>query len=1288
LVVTDAVPGPNGSRIVYLRQAIGDIEVASGPLTVAVDRGGRVVHAAGRLTPRLSNKAASASATLSAEAAATALAQAANVSLSEPFRATEQKAGASRETVMSTGGVTRLPVRARLVYAVDGNALRLAWETTLYLHSGGDWFGHVDAATGRVIRVEDRLVRDSFGHTPTGHTQTEPIELEPYEAQAPPMVPFALRLADELVEKRGGASYRVFALPLVSPIHHADAVPPADGRTLVTNPHDPVASPFGWHDTDGAEGAEFTITRGNNTHAYLDRDDDEGPDTNGEPDGGSALAFDFGLDFGQDPSLNRDASVTNLFYWTNVIHDVLHHYGFDEASGNFQATNYSGTGIGGDAVDAESQSGADICNEFFPCVNNANFSTPSEGGEPRMQMYVGTNGSPEIDGSYDNMVVVHEYGHGITIRLTGGPSNVGCLSTTSYPEQMGEGWSDWYGAMFTMSAEDQREDPVPVGNYLFGQTTSGPGIRPAPYSTDFGVNAYTYGDTNDGALPIPHGVGFVWATALWELTWDLIDAYGFDANLWDPNGTAGNQKAMHLVTTALKLQPCGPGFVDGRDAIYAADELLYGGAHLDLLGAAFARRGLGFGASQGSSESRSDQAESFIVPEDRPPAAITDLTVAAPGGDEVTLAFTATGDDGTTGQALAYQVRFSDAPILTEADWDAANSATVTASPQASGAAEEIVAVGLPFNTAQHVAVKAIDDNFNPSPVSNSVAVTTLGPPEIDVRTQPFEFVAEPEAVISRTLPITNAGESTLRFSASVQPSSASRARHAARYAEGEAERLASAPPPKTRAEPKDPAVTTSASVMPPAAAAKDRGGPDAFGYQWIDSDEPSGPTYDWIDLAGTASPISLQDDDAEAVALPWSFSFYGEEYTTVNVSSNGYLTFNSVGTTAYTNEPIPSTGVPDNFVAVFWDDLNPLDGGAIYAQDLGDGRFVIQWDGIPHYNSGGTATISVQAILSRSGEIVLQYEEINLDGAGTSHTVGIENASGTDGLEIVHNTAYLREGLAIRISAFWGSITSGDVGTLAPGETGEVEILASAVDLPEGTYDGLLRIESNDPTVGAVEVPLRLFVTTQAPPTAALSTPEITIEAARGEVTTRTITLTNTGAFTLDWSLADASGTLPDWLSIGLEEGTLFPSASVEIDLSATPGTDDPIGASEQTTLRLNSNDPEGPAQVLVKMSVLPGVSTEDGLDFDGPYLLTPPAPNPARTGATATFAVRTPQSVTAEVVDVLGRRVALLHDGEVAAGVRQTLSVDVSSLAAGTYVLLVRGEAFTASRSLTVAR
>lgn len=212
-----------------------------------------------------------------------------------------------------------------------------------------------------------------------------------------------------------------------------------------------------------------------------------------------------------------------------------------------------------------------------------------------------------VDGDFDNVIVAHEYGHGISNRLAGGPSTTSCLFND---EQMGEGWSDWFGLMITMTAADLPETGRGIGTFARSQPTTGQGIRPARYSTDFSVNPATYNDSN--VLSQPHGIGFVWASVIWDLTWAYIDKYGFDPNLY--NGTGGNNRIMQLVIDGLKLQPCQPGFIDGRDALLAADMATTGGEDQCMIWEVFAARGLGVNAQQGSSQDRADQVEDFTLP--------------------------------------------------------------------------------------------------------------------------------------------------------------------------------------------------------------------------------------------------------------------------------------------------------------------------------------------------------------------------------------------------------------------------------------------------------------------------------------------------------------------------------------------------------------------------------------------------------------------------------------------------------------------------------------------------
>lgn len=230
-----------------------------------------------------------------------------------------------------------------------------------------------------------------------------------------------------------------------------------------------------------------------------------------------------------------------------------------------------------------------------------------ENGETITANLLGPDLTDFIDGDFDNGIIAHEYGHGISNRLTGGPSAAGCLQNN---EQMGEGWSDWFGLMITMKSTDLSDDARGIGTFAISQPITGGGIRPARYSTDFAENGFTYNASN--TLAQPHGIGFVWATVLWDLTWAYIDKYGFDPDMF--NGNGGNNKVMKLVIDGLKLQPCGPGFVDGRDAILAADMATTGGVDQCVIWEVFAARGLGINADQGATNLRGDQIEDFTMP--------------------------------------------------------------------------------------------------------------------------------------------------------------------------------------------------------------------------------------------------------------------------------------------------------------------------------------------------------------------------------------------------------------------------------------------------------------------------------------------------------------------------------------------------------------------------------------------------------------------------------------------------------------------------------------------------
>ncbi len=579
----------SGITHLYFNQTHEGIAIVNAMININVARDGSVISLGNRFDIGLQKHLQPSTASITA-AEAVDLA-AAHLGLAPPVGVTVKQSSdnAAQETLLTGGGVSQQDIPARLVYFPQGESTHLAWE--LIIDRADEfhlWQTYVDASGGRVYAAQDMVIHEDFiaqyteahGVAPTPGTGDTTVGLPNLGSRdfGPPI-----------------DNYSVYHWPVENPYYSVVAAPPADGRTTEVDPASDgsaAATPFGWHN-DGT--TSFTNTQGNNVDAHK-----------------GAVRFDCGatldctpaIDLTIEPTVqpNVDAATVNLFDWNNLMHDVWYNYGFTEAAGNFQEDNNGAGGLGGDGVNANAQAAGNC---------NATFGTPADGSNPTMNMFNCTSSVPAHDGDLDNAVIAHEYGHGISNRLTGGPGNVNCLNNS---EQGGEGWSDYFGNVMTIEVGDAGTDSRGVGTWLLSQGAGGAGIRPFPYSTDMGINPQTY-DSIDGAA-IPHGVGSVWATMLWEMTWELID-FGVSQSGFDPdiyNGTGGNNLSMQLVMDGMKLQPCSPGFVDARDAILLADLNNNAGVNQCAIWKAFAKRGLGANALQGSTGSTSDGTEDFTIP--------------------------------------------------------------------------------------------------------------------------------------------------------------------------------------------------------------------------------------------------------------------------------------------------------------------------------------------------------------------------------------------------------------------------------------------------------------------------------------------------------------------------------------------------------------------------------------------------------------------------------------------------------------------------------------------------
>ncbi|KAJ3216841.1 Fungalysin/Thermolysin Extracellular metalloproteinase 5 [Dinochytrium kinnereticum] len=275
-----------------------------------------------------------------------------------------------------------------------------------------------------------------------------------------------------------------------------------------------------------------------------------------------------------------------------MYHDIMHLYGFDEAAGNFQQVNFNkeNKGRGDDPVNVWVQEDSQ--------VNNAWFIPATDGNPPDVHFALFDWTNPRRDTDMDNTVVIHELTHGLTTRLVGGPSSVSCLSSLE-SRGLAEGWSDIVAIVFSTQSSHTRLTERFIAAYASGDRL---GVRSAPYTTNMNRNTFTYQKAGEVILSKspqpPHSIGEAWATMLFEVYWNLVDASGFSSLLMeDARSGTGNVNFLWLLVFSLKIVGCNPTFLTARQSMLAANDHLFAGAYRCEIWRGFAKRGLGVSAN-------------------------------------------------------------------------------------------------------------------------------------------------------------------------------------------------------------------------------------------------------------------------------------------------------------------------------------------------------------------------------------------------------------------------------------------------------------------------------------------------------------------------------------------------------------------------------------------------------------------------------------------------------------------------------------------------------------------
>ncbi|HET9482029.1 MAG TPA: S8 family serine peptidase, partial [Candidatus Polarisedimenticolia bacterium] len=531
-------------------------------------------------------------------------------------------------------------------------------------------------------------------------------------------------------------------------------------------------------------------------------------------------------------------------------------------------------------------------------------------------------------------------------------------------------------------------------------------------------------------------------------------------------------------------------------------------------------------------------------PDEDPPGAVGDLAAGDPSSNSLTLSWTATGDDGSTGTATFYQIRYATSPI-DETNFAMATRAGAEPNPLASGSPQSMEVKGLDYETFYYFAIKAFDEWGNAGPISNIATGTTLPAPTAGLSPTAISDALFTGQTADHTVMLRNDGVGTLDFTIP------------------------------------DPLVSEPLAVYPDLPLDKDEpdprqgilgsGGPDASGYRWRDSDEPGGPGFGWTDISGVGTPIvGLDGDDEIATGIPigFPFNFYGNSFTSVNVNTNGWLSFTDTtasGAKAYSNQPLPNSGAPANMLAVFWDDLHFR--AALRAHYYNDGsRFIVQWTNVDRYDTTTPSNLTFQAILYPSGRIVYQY--LSMQSAQlASATIGIQNANGTDGLTVVYNSGYVHNDLAVEFSRIPQWLTASPAsGRIPAGGSMPISVHLDASGLEGGTYPGAVNIGTNDPGNPVLSVDVTLVVT--GAPDAVVTPASIDFgDIFLGTPNERTLTVLNDGTDVLHVSSVSVSdpqiALAPDMFDVANHAAqqvtvTLTPSSLGPFAGSITVASDD----------------------------------------------------------------------------------------------------------------------------------
>ena len=439
-----------------------------------------------------------------------------------------------------------------------------------------------------------------------------------------------------------------------------------------------------------------------------------------------------------------------------------------------------------------------------------------------------------------------------------------------------------------------------------------------------------------------------------------------------------------------------------------------------------------------------------VLFDDEAPQTVSDLNIMEHSSVGAVLEWTNSGDDGMNGQASNLVFAYSTTPI-TVGNWNESLKVN-DVMPLSSGTLQQLTINDLLPETQYFIAMKTVDNSGQYSAISNVVSFTTT----YGAAAQIIENISEPVVLsegdnLNLNISIINSGDEELVYSVAIEEENAAALQYRSLiHSKGEDDlRVGS--------------VVTQGT-----------GGPDVYGYTWRDSDQ-IGTDYAWLDIQSLGNTLSLSDDSVSApLNLGFDFNFYGVDYSQIFISSNGFLSFNSIGSGCCSGQPLPSADGINNIIAWGWKDLHPLTGSVHYLSTADE--FIVQFTDYGVCCNASNGSVTAQVIIKRNGQIKIQYQNFKDGFTVNNLSVGIENHDASDGLQIVFNAPYLKDEMAIEIMPplTWLRVTP-DNGIVGVNDTETLDVQFDTVDLPIGVYNKDIVIRTNDPRQTELRYPVTL---------------------------------------------------------------------------------------------------------------------------------------------------------------------------------------------------------------------